>query len=111
MSNAMMMQVSGRYTLHAYVCAQGCVKWRESMGSVSFDYIYVNRPNDCRYAVAGEYDVKAQGERVLVWDLYNVSKNARGQLVTPMPVRVHVDVNSAVMATSILYDKPPEGEK
>jgi hypothetical protein len=72
-----------QYRLHAYVCAPSCVKWSDTMGTVSFPWVYNNRPDDCRYAIAGTWD-----EKILVWDLYNVATTRSGKLLTPKPKRV-----------------------
>lgn len=94
-----------RYTLHAYVCGEGCVNWWPGIGAVSFNNIYVNRPDNCRFAVATGYTPLTQGDPVIVWDLYKVEQNSRGQIIVPKPVRTHPDVYSAVMATTMLYDE------
>jgi hypothetical protein len=65
----------------------------------------VNRPDDCRYAVAGSWDIAKHRENVLVWDLYNVNIGRGGKLLTPAPVRVLSDVDAAIMANTILYDQ------
>lgn len=103
MSNILNMNLHGeeQYQLHAYVCAPGCVHWTEWMGTVSFRWIYMSRPNDCRYAVASKWN-----EQVLVWDLYSVEKfTATDELITPDPMRVHESVDAAIMATALLYDE------
>lgn len=88
------------YLLHAYVCGEGCVKWNDNIGMVTFSRVFVDRPNNCRFAVAEE-----KPERVIVWDLYNVEQTVRsGKLVTPQPFGVHTTVDAAVMATQMLYD-------
>lgn len=93
-----------QYRLHAYVCGPDCVIRPEIAGTVSFDYVLLNRPNECRYAVAGSWDTRKHSESVLVWDLYNVNMNRLGRFVTPKPVRTYADVDAAVMATGMLYD-------
>lgn len=89
-----------RYHLRAYVCGHGCVQWQEDLGSATFAAIYSRRPNDCRYAVA-----ESARDHVIVWDLYNVLLDGQGALITPDPVRVCDTVDSAVMATMLLYDE------
>jgi hypothetical protein len=99
------LQREKQYKLHAYVCGPDCVVRPNIKGTVSFNYVLLNRPNECRYAVAGTWDTRKHGERVVVWDLYNVDMNRLGNFVTPKPVWVHDDVDAAVMATGMLYDE------
>lgn len=100
-----------QYRLHAYVCGPGCVQWSHSIGTVSFEWIYLNRPMDCRYAVAGSWSVPKHGEEIIVWDLFDthISK-AKGRLtlVPPKPRFEVDDLDAAVMATSLLYNESDE---
>jgi hypothetical protein len=88
-----------RYTLHAYVCGRDCVRDSDHIGAMTFRQVFVERPADCRYAVVEDHD-----GRVLVWDLLDLD-NMLGFDVEPEPVRETHDVDSAIVATALLYDE------
>ncbi|WP_309646038.1 hypothetical protein [Phenylobacterium sp.] len=95
---------NGRYQLHAYVCGVDCVRRYDNLGTVTFTKIYQQRPKNCRYAVAGSWDIAINAERYLVWDLFTtMRKGAHGELITPKPKLQHHDLDAAVMATVLLY--------
>lgn len=98
-----------RYMLHAYVCGHGCVRLSQHEGWMTFSRVFIERPDDCRYAVA----TTEPPPKVVVWDLYDhdllkrVAKRL-GQplapLLAPAPIREHDDLDAAVMAAQLLYD-------
>ena len=95
-----------RFTLHAYVCGSACVKTLPVEGTVTFGWVYRNRPDNCRYAVVrqplGDY---------LVWDLYNAVHPAPQwgagsvQLRIPKTRLTHTDLDAALVATLMLYEE------
>lgn len=94
------------FQLHAYVCSQTCVKRvnHDPPPTVNFAQIYLQRPPDCRYAVAGIWVCGT--DRFYVFDLFEVKTRGHGgELITPMPRLVHDDLDAAIMATVLLYDK------
>ena len=100
-----------QYRLHAYVCRPGCVQWQDTVGTVTFEWIYLNRPEECRYAVAASWSIPKHGEEIVVWDLFDTMvTKARGHLtlVPPKPKFNVDDLDAAVMATSLLYSEPSE---
>jgi hypothetical protein len=91
--------------LHAYVCGNACVQPVDNMGTVTFTWLFLHRPADCRYAIVSQWDVKAHADKVLVFDLYETQENIKsGRLVTPAPVRVCDSIDAAIMATTLLYE-------
>lgn len=102
---------SGRaYRLYAYVCSVTCVKRtdRDPPPTATFTQIYQQRPADCRYAVASIWDY-ATGDRFYVFDLFSVKKNVTtNELIVPIPRLVHDDLDAAIMATVLLYNKEPK---
>lgn len=101
-----MTLTSSQYRLHAYVCGEGCVKWSDQISTVSYDWIYMNRPAECRYAVAGQWSVPKHGEEVVVWDLFDTQQRmVRGHLtlIPPKPMFEVDDLDAAIMATNMLY--------
>lgn len=100
-----------QYRLHAYICGPGCVRWADSLGTVSFDWIYLNRPTECRYAIAGKWSLAKHGEEVVVWDLFDATRTmvkGHWKLHPPKPKFEVDDLDAAVMATSMLYDAEDE---
>jgi hypothetical protein len=97
--------LQAEFRLHAYVCSVTCVKRSgDPPPTVNFAQIYLQRPIDCRYAVAGIWNCGR--ERYYVFDLFEVKKNSdNGELLTPMPRLVHDDLDAAIMATVLLYNK------
>ena len=91
-----------RYTMHAYVCGRDCVVNSSHVGAMTFAQIFEERPNGCRYAVV------ETGGRFLVWDLYAVESMTQRRkmwLTPPPPVRETEDVDSAIVATAMLYNQ------
>jgi hypothetical protein len=73
---------------------------------MSFKRIYQNRPNHARYAIAGNYSVEMHADRYVAWDLFDVKKNpSDNELIEPAPTLVHNDVDAAIMATLMLYER------
>lgn len=94
-----------QYTLYAYVCNGACVRRSDVDGTVAFEAVFVKRPQDCRYAIVGLWDVVSHGERILVWDLFETLQKARsGKLIEPKPLMQCDDVDQAIMATLMLFD-------
>lgn len=91
----------GRYKLHAYVGTNG-VATPDVDGTISFDMVFVKRPEDCRYAVVGKWDVTQHCEQIMVWDLLNTLQRPTGKLIEPRPVITYSDVDQAIMATLML---------
>lgn len=96
---------SGPYRLHAFIQHGNVIRY-EPMGGVSFTHIYQSRPNDARYAVAGHYSVALHDRTYLVWDLYGVLKDpVDHKLLEPKPVLKHDDLDAAIMAAVLLYER------
>jgi hypothetical protein len=96
------------YRVYAYVCSVTCVRRvdQDPPPSATFTQIYRLRPADCRYAVVGVWDFNLNSDRFIVWDLFNVLKNpATGNLAMPRPRLQHTDLDAAIMATVLLYNK------
>lgn len=91
-----------RYVLHAYVCGRSCVKLTSHLGAMTFHQIFVERPGDCRYAVA-----EAPAGFFMVWDLLGIQEFRinDGGFRAPRPVRETRDIDSAIVATAMLYDQ------
>lgn len=87
-----------RYQLHAYVCGEMCVQWSNNEGWSTFRNIYLKRPEDCRYAVAGTYS----GD-VITWDLFDARLSASDRILPPEPTR-YLDLDAAIMATQLTYN-------
>jgi len=98
------------FRLCAYVCSQTCVKRAASdpPPTASFAQIYQSRPRDCRYAVVAMWDVARYADRFYVFDLFNVKKTPKNELVVPRPRLVHDHLDAAIMATVLLYNKEPK---
>jgi hypothetical protein len=96
------------FRLYAYVCSVTCVKRSgDPPPTVNFAQVYLKRPPDCRYAIVGKWNYPTHGDRYYVFDLFEVKKNNdNGELLTPMPRLVHDDLDAAIMATVLLYNKP-----
>lgn len=98
------------YRCHAYVCSVTCVRRtdRDPPPSATFAQIYQQRPADCRYAVVGYWapSPSTSSEKFLVWDLFNVLKNdSTGAVIIPKPRLMLDDLDAAIMATVLLYNK------
>lgn len=93
-----------RYRIYAYV-GHGSVRRATLLGSVSFTWIFQNRPKDCRYAVAGQWMVDRHAERFVVWDLYKVMVSPIADVHAPRPRLIHDDLDAAIMATAMLYEE------
>lgn len=93
-----------RYHIHAYVRPGGVCTRKSMQAQVTFNWLYQNRPDGCRYAVASDWDAGAHARRYLVFDLFHVMRDDQtNRLVTPTPVRMCADLDAAVMATVLLY--------
>ncbi len=100
------MEHDTQYRLHAYVCAKNCVHYQDAMGTVTFKWIYQNRPDNCRYAVADYYAVDKHKPIVVVWDMHNVTlRMPTLEPLPPPPISKHEDVDAAIMATALRYDE------
>jgi hypothetical protein len=90
----------GRFKLHAYVGANGATA-PDVDGTITFETVFIKRPEDCRYAVVGEWDVAQHFERIIVWDLLKTMQKPSGKI---MPARVMTcgDVDQAIMATLMM---------
>jgi hypothetical protein len=87
------------YRCHAYVCSNACVQMVDNMGTVTFTWLFLHRPIDCRYAVVSTWD-----EQVLVFDLFETQENLRNTaLIPPDPTWVGGDVDAAIMAAQLGY--------
>lgn len=95
------MARNGQFKLHAYIGANG-VTTPDVDGTVSFETVFIKRPEDCRYAVIGKWDVAEHCEQVLVWDLIRTMQKPSGKLIVPMPVMICGDVDQAIMATLMM---------
>ena len=91
-----------RYTMHAYVCGRSCVRLTQHEGAMTFNQIFLERPADCRYAIA-----EFPAGYFLVWDLLEVAtfQQTDAVFLAPKPTRTTRDVSSAIVATTLLYDK------
>lgn len=99
----------GRYKMHAYVCGQACVKRASPpISSCDFHTIWIQRPEDCRYAVVSEWDVVEHRDRFIVFDLFEAGVDwggkGTGKAIEPVPTTMTDDLDAAIMATSLLYD-------
>lgn len=104
-------EMQAQYRLHAYVCGPGCVRWSDQHSTVTFEWIYLNRPDECRYAVAGKWSTKKHGEEVLVWDLFDARQTRTRGKITLIPPRPKIrtdELDAAIMASSMLYDSENE---
>jgi hypothetical protein len=96
----------GPYKLIAFVCDEGCVKRvKQGYGTRTFRDIYVNRPDDCRYAVATQWNPVKHEEEVIVWDLYEATTQPLFRdIQAPQPTLIHHSVEAAIAATLLLYE-------
>jgi hypothetical protein len=96
----------GPYKLIAFVCDGGCVKRvKQGYGTRTFRDIYVNRPDNCRYAVASRWDVVNHRDEVIVWDLYEATTQpSYRDIEAPAPALIHTNVEAAIAATLLLYE-------
>jgi hypothetical protein len=98
-----------RYRLHAYV-AQGGVIRDAAMASVTFKWVYTNRPEGCRYAVTSQWDTPSHSWRFMSFDLFATAQEIRqatGQVVRlhpPKPRLMHTDLDAIIMGTVLLYN-------
>lgn len=93
-----------QYRLHAYVCDNSCVQTVDHMGTVSFTHVFVNRPNECRYAVVSQWNTRTHKDDVMVWDMYESQEKLRtGRLVPPENVKIYRSVDAAITATMLTY--------
>jgi hypothetical protein len=67
--------------------------------------IWMKRPQHCRYAIVGEWDVATHCERILVFDMYDTKIRGTVTLVPPKPRMICNDVDQAIMATMMLYEQ------
>jgi hypothetical protein len=94
-----------QFKLHAYVCGNACLQTPDVDGTMSFQMVFLKRPENCRYAIVTHYNIEQHGDEVLVWDLYEAMENLRtGAIVPPEPVRKCESVDAAIMATFMLYE-------
>lgn len=93
-----------QYKLLAYVCGRSCVVYPDNIGTVDYTRIFIQRPSGCRYAIVETYSVAKHSAEVLVFDLYQTLDPAGSKLAPPDPVGRHDDVDTAVMATAMLYE-------
>lgn len=95
-----------QFRLHAYVCGNACLQTPDVDGTMSFNMIFVKRPDNCRYAIVTRYSVDKHDDEVMVWDMFDAMENIRtGVISPPDPVRVAGTVDAAIMATFLLYDE------
>lgn len=93
-----------RYRIHAYV-RQGAIYKRDSVqGRVTFAWVYQNRPKSCRFAIVSVWDRSTRSWLYEALDMYGVQK-LNDELITPVPRLTHHDLDAALMATLLLYDK------
>lgn len=88
----------GQYKLHAYIGPNGAAT-PDVEGTVSFEMVFIKRPEDCRYAVVGVWDLPTCSEKIHVWDLIVTRQRPSGKLIVPNPVMICDDVDQAIMAT------------
>lgn len=95
----------GHYKIHAYVCGQGCTKLPDVDGIVNFEAVYTKRPDGCRYAVLGQWNVAKHDEVYAVIDLYAVEfKGLTKKIIMPPAKLVCEDLDQALMAAMMLYE-------
>ncbi len=92
-----------QFKLLAYVCGSSCVVYPDNIGTVNFTRIFLQRPNDCRYAIVSLYNVADHKEDVMVFDLYETMERGDSKLEAPQPVKCCDDLDGAIMATLMLY--------
>jgi hypothetical protein len=95
----------GHFKLYAYVCGTACVEKPDVDGTVTFLMVFMKRPQHCRYAVVGEWDVATHSERILVFDMFEAKIRGAATLITPEPKAVFDDVDQAIMATMLMYEQ------
>lgn len=94
----------GQYKLYAYVGPNGSTT-PDVDGTVTFETVFIKRPDECRYAIVGLWDVAQHFEKILVWDLIKtLQSQSSGKLFVPKPIITCGDVDQAVMATLMLYE-------
>jgi hypothetical protein len=94
----------GQYKLLAYVCGRSCVVYPDNIGTVDYTRIFVQRPSGCRYAVVEIWSIAKHAGEVLVFDLYDTLDPGGSKLTAPDPVGTYDDVDTAIMATAMLYE-------
>lgn len=92
-----------QFKLLAYVCGSSCVVYPDNIGTVTYTRIFLQRPNNCRYAIVGLYSIADHDDEVLVFDLYETMQRGDTELVAPTPVKTCNDLDGAIMATAMLY--------
>lgn len=94
-----------RFKIHAYVCGTGCLKFPDVEGTLTFEMIYVKRPDACRYVVVSQWDIAEHTERIAVFDLYAVHfKGKTKRIIMPKPKLTCWDLDQAIAATMLLYE-------
>lgn len=95
------------YRCHAFVCGVTCVRRtdRDPPPTATFQQIYQQRPADCRYVIVGVWMPPLGLERYYAFDLFEVKKDQFNVLVIPKPRLTHDDLDAAIMATVLLYNK------
>lgn len=95
-----------RFRLWAFVCGQTCVRRMDGdpPPTATFQQIYQQRPADCRYAVTSLW---LEGRDWFgVFDLFDVKVAPQtNDVETPKARLVHHDLEAAIMATVMLYNK------
>lgn len=94
----------GQYKLLAYVCGRSCVVRPDNIGTVDYTRVFIQRPDGCRYAVVEVWNIAKHAGEVLVFDLYQTIDPGNSRLVAPEPIRTCDDVDTAIMATAMLYE-------
>lgn len=89
-----------RYLLYCYVCDCGS---RTELGAtwdgwVTFEQLYIKRPDACRYAV-----VACADGAIWVMDLFEAFVGPHGYGVALGPYRVFADLDTAVAACCLTY--------
>lgn len=96
-----------QYTLHAYVCGRSCVRHTSYLGTITYQSMFNNCPQDCRYAVASFFDPSVFKPRVVVFDMNSTLRAPDCITVIPgPPIEFFDTVDAAIMATALLYEDP-----
>jgi hypothetical protein len=99
-----------RLRLQAFVCGVTCVRRANGKPpTATFTQIYQQRPADCRYAVVSQWSMAQHVDAYFTFDLLNVEKHRdTGEVIEPKPRIAHYDLDAAIMATVLLYNKEPK---
>lgn len=97
-----------RFRLHAFVCDGPMVNRVDHMGWMTLNQIWMERSGGCRYAIVEDTEGAIQ-----LWDLFHDDwdKWLTEQVDADRPPgRAYVDIDAAISAALLRYDKGIEGD-